>query len=87
MCELRRPLTGVSHALSILDPDAPVPAELAVFATHVRLELHFSVVIDEQPDVQCLRHAHIGYLLLFVQLLVDGQRIGTHLLVHCHTGF
>ena len=67
--------------------DHVVPAELAAFATHGRLELRFSDVIDEQPDMQCPRHEHIECLLLFVQLPVDEWRIGTQLLIHCNAGF
>jgi hypothetical protein len=41
---------GVTHVLSILDPNAPDPPELAVFAPHRRLILRFHDLIEPQPD-------------------------------------
>jgi hypothetical protein len=42
-CEL-----GVTHVLSILDPDAPEPPVFGSFGEHSRIELRFHDVIEER---------------------------------------
>ena len=37
---------GVTHVLSILDPDWPVPEAFGAFGEHRKLELRFHDVID-----------------------------------------
>jgi len=76
----------VSHAISILDPDAPVPDELADAAALQKLELRFHDIINERQGMQCPRPEHIERLLGFVRLL-PREAAGVHLLVHCHAGF
>jgi predicted protein tyrosine phosphatase len=77
---------NVSHVLSILDPDAPVPADFDAFDEHDRLELRFHDIIDEYPEMQCPQVEHIEQLLRFVRQTHD-RPAQTHLLVHCHAGF
>jgi len=43
---------GVSHVLSILDPDWPVPEAFGAFGEHSRLELRFHDVIDAQEFIE-----------------------------------
>ena len=38
---------NVSHVLSILDPEWPVPEAFGAFGEHARLELRFHDIIDE----------------------------------------
>jgi predicted protein tyrosine phosphatase len=73
---------GVTHVVSILDPDAPEPAAFATFPPHKRLELRFNDVIDP----------HLGYVLPHSRdiesLLEFGRELGprSHGLIHCHAG-
>jgi hypothetical protein len=39
---------GISHVLSILDPDWPVPEAFGSFGEHAKLELRFHDIIDAQ---------------------------------------
>ena len=74
---------GVSHVLSILDPEWPVPEAFGAFGEHAKLELRFHDVIEEHGgEVIAPRPEHVDELLSF------GRRLQTdeHLLVHCHAG-
>jgi predicted protein tyrosine phosphatase len=75
-------VAGVTHLLSILDPDLPAPQSLALFAVHRRLELRFHDVIEPQPGWVAPEAADVERLLAF------GAELGrqAHLLVHCHAG-
>ncbi len=74
---------GVSHVLSILDPEWPVPEALGTFGEHAKLELRFHDVIDEHcRNAVTPQREHVLKLLTFGRLL----GMGAHLLVHCHAG-
>jgi predicted protein tyrosine phosphatase len=74
---------GVSHVLSILDPEWPVPEAFGAFGEHAKLELRFHDVIEEHGDeVIPPQPEHVGELLAFGRHL----QTGAHLLVHCHAG-
>ena len=80
---------GVTHVLSILDPEFPVPEAFGAYGEHDRLELRFHDVIDERPGQIAPGPADIERLLLFGQRLIaqaDAAANGEHLLVHCHAG-
>ncbi len=76
----------VSHVLSILDPEWPVPEVFGTFGEHEKLELRFHDVIEECPGSIVPTPLHVEELLAF------GRRIGrepateAHVLVHCHAG-
>jgi predicted protein tyrosine phosphatase len=74
---------GVSHVLSILDPDWPVPEAFGSFGEHAKLELRFHDVIEEH-----CRNAVTPQRKHVVEVLTFGRRLGAgaHLLVHCHAG-
>ena len=77
----------VSHVLSILDPNWPVPDAFGAYGEHARLELRFHDVIEEHnPDMIAPRQEHIADLLAFGRGLLDEPRDDAHLLVHCHAG-
>ena len=78
---------GVSHVLSILDPEWPVPEAFGAFGEHAKLELRFHDVIEaSSPDVIAPRREHVAELLAFGRGLLEEPHDGAHLLVHCHAG-
>ncbi len=79
---------GVSHVLSILDPDWPVPDAFGTFGEHERLELRFHDVIelDDEDDMIPPRREHVERLLAFGRDMMAEPAPGAHLLVHCHAG-
>jgi predicted protein tyrosine phosphatase len=77
---------GVSHVLSILDPEWPVPDAFASYGAHERLELRFHDVIDDVPGMIAPQPSHVARLLAFGRDLAAEPAPGAHLLVHCHAG-
>jgi predicted protein tyrosine phosphatase len=77
---------GVSHVLSILDPEWPVPDTFGSFGEHARLELRFHDVIDEAPGMVAPRREHVDQILAFGRDLLAEQSGQASLLVHCHAG-
>jgi predicted protein tyrosine phosphatase len=77
----------VSHVLSILDPDWPVPNAFGAYGEHARLELRFHDVIEESnPDMIAPQLEHVADLLAFGGGLLVAPHDDAHLLVHCHAG-
>ncbi|HEV8679512.1 MAG TPA: protein-tyrosine-phosphatase [Stellaceae bacterium] len=75
---------GVTHVLSILDPEWPDPPAFADFPPHRRLALRFHDVIEPLPDRLAPSRADVERLLAFARELEEVA--GNHLLVHCHAG-
>jgi predicted protein tyrosine phosphatase len=75
---------GVTHVLSILDPDWPDPASFADFPPHRRLALRFHDIIEPAPGRYAPSREDVERLLAFGREL--GEPAGSHLLVHCHAG-
>lgn len=75
---------GVTHILSILDPDLADPPEFDHFPPHNRLALRFYDVIEPHPKRVAPARADVERLLEFGRE-VDAAP-GGHLLVHCHAG-
>ncbi len=80
-CEL-----GVTHVLSILDPDAPEPPVFGSFGEHSRVELRFNDVIEELPDRVVPGVQHLQEILALGRDLTASLATDAHLLVHCHAG-
>jgi predicted protein tyrosine phosphatase len=78
--------TGVTHVLSILDPEAPVPPAFGIYNNHHRLELRFHDVIEEVPPMDAPQRVHVEQLLDFGRDLISDPPESAHLLVHCHAG-
>jgi predicted protein tyrosine phosphatase len=78
---------NVSHIISILDPEWPVPEAFGAFGEHARLELRFHDIIDKQDaDMIAPRHEHVAALLSFGCRLLEEPQADVHLLIHCHAG-
>ncbi|APT58369.1 protein-tyrosine-phosphatase [Roseomonas gilardii] len=75
---------GVSHVLSILDPEWPVPESFGRFGEHRKLELRFHDVIEETPGMIRPEQEHVEQILAFGADLVAEPE--GRLLVHCHAG-
>lgn len=71
---------GVTHIVSILDPETPEPAELGIYPPHARLTLRFHDIIAPVPGMVAPEGAHVEALLDF------GCHYPAHMLVHCHAG-
>ncbi|WP_458097586.1 tyrosine phosphatase family protein [Roseomonas sp. WA12] len=79
---------GVTHVVSILDPDAPVPPELREYGPHKRLDLRFSDHINPAATRRApARREHVEALLAFAEAMVREKRKDAHLLVHCQGGW
>lgn len=75
---------GVTHVLSILDPEWPDPTAFAEFAPHHRLSLRFHDIIETEPGRLAPTRDNVARLLAFGHQLHESG--GGHLLVHCHAG-
>jgi predicted protein tyrosine phosphatase len=79
---------GVTHVLSILDPDWPDPDAFRQFDRHHRITLRFHDAIEPHPGLVLPTPAHTEAILAFGNSLAasaDRSDAG-HLLVHCHAG-
>lgn len=76
----------VSHVLSILDPEWPVPEVFGTFGEHEKLELRFHDVIEDRPGMAGPQPIHVEQLLAFGRGLDREPKPEAHLLVHCHAG-
>jgi predicted protein tyrosine phosphatase len=77
---------GVSHVLSILDPDWPVPEAFWAYDAHHRTTLHFHDIIEPHPDRVMPGVPHMEEILRFGRSLGRDGSADRHLLVHCHMG-
>ncbi len=75
---------GVTHVLSILDPEWPVPEAFDGFGAHHKLELRFNDVIEDTPGTLPPTEHHVRKLLAFGREMQDVP--AANLLVHCHAG-
>ena len=75
---------GVTHVLSILDPEWPDPEAFAAFAPHRRLALRFHDIIEPIPARLAPSREDVVRLLTFGREL--GEQTGSHFLIHCHAG-
>jgi len=77
---------GISHVLSILDPQWPVPDAFGSFGEHARLELRFHDIIEETPGMVLPRREHVEQVLAFGRDMMAEPSGQANLLVHCHAG-
>jgi predicted protein tyrosine phosphatase len=74
---------GVTHVLSILDPDWPEPPAFRAYDPHLRTTLYFHDAIEAAPGVVLPAVSDVEAILAFGRDL--GGDLG-HLLIHCHAG-
>jgi predicted protein tyrosine phosphatase len=79
---------GVTHVLSILDPQWPEPSAFAAYDPHHRTTLHFHDVVEPGPDVVLPEREHVEAILEFGTGMATEASLNRdpHLLVHCHMG-
>ncbi|APH72931.1 tyrosine phosphatase family protein [Aquibium oceanicum] len=78
---------GVTHVLSILDPDWPEPEGFRAYDRHHRTTLHFHDIIQPAPGRILPQPAHVEAVLEFGDKLAgEASADEGHLLVHCHMG-
>jgi predicted protein tyrosine phosphatase len=79
---------GVTHVLSILDPEWPDPTALSAYDPHHRATLYFHDAIEPGPDLVLPKPEHVAAILDFGRLMAEYGSIRgkAHLLVHCHMG-
>jgi predicted protein tyrosine phosphatase len=77
---------GVTHVLSILDPNWAEPDAFGAYDAHHRTTLRFHDVIEHGPDLVLPRADHVESILEFGRSLGHHHRENPHLLVHCHMG-
>jgi predicted protein tyrosine phosphatase len=75
---------GISHLISILDPEQPEPSSFYWERVPERLTLRFHDAIVPHPDFVLPTRADIAAILEFGQSVPAGDM--SHLLVHCHMG-
>ena len=76
---------GVSHVLSILDPDRADPTAFASYGTHHRITLRFHDAIAPAPDIVLPEREDVETILAFGrEAAATGGEV--HILVHCHVG-
>jgi predicted protein tyrosine phosphatase len=75
---------GVTHVLSILDPDFDDPPAFAAFPPHRRVALRFHDIIEPTPGRVAPELADVERLLAFGRELIEAPE--SHLLIHCHAG-
>jgi len=76
--------TGVSHVLSILDPDWPEPEAFRLFPPHRRVVHRFDDVLAAGGDAAPPELADVAAILGWGDVLATER--ADHVLVHCHAG-
>ena len=87
--ELGRHTTrGITHVLSIMDPDSPEPRIFETFQPHRRTTLRFHDEIDPGPNLILPQMQHLHTILAFGRSLAieAAEQGGPHVLAHCHMG-
>ena len=80
--------SGVTHVLSILDPERSDPNVFNTYRPHCRTTLRFHDEIDPGPNLVLPKIDHIECILSLGRSMSDDfEKCGKpHILVHCHMG-
>ncbi len=79
-------LAGVTHLVSILDPDREPLTAFDDYGPHHRIDLRFDDIVIELPERMAPVDRHLERVLAFGQRLAAEAGPDHHLLVHCHMG-
>lgn len=79
---------GVTHVLSLIDPNWPVLEAFQSYDSHHRTTLNFHDIIEPLDGKIMPKAAHVAEVLRFGEELAASReaRSDGHLLVHCHMG-
>ena len=79
---------GVTHVLSVLDPEREDPTIFGNFDPHERTILRFHDVIEDKEGRPAPTRADVEAILGYGETLIESRadRQDGHLLVHCHMG-
>jgi predicted protein tyrosine phosphatase len=79
---------GVTHVLSIIDPDMTEPDVFKTYQPHYRKVLRFHDEIDPAPNLILPQIEHIETIVAFGRSVAEDIGAGgeRHALVHCHLG-
>ena len=78
---------GVTHVLSILDPEWPEPESFGAYDPHHRLTLRFDDAIEPGPELKLPTRDDVQAIVDFGRrMIADVASDPCHLLVHCHAG-
>jgi predicted protein tyrosine phosphatase len=81
---------GVTHILSIHDPELADPPGFTDFPPHRRLSLRFNDIIEPEPHRVAPSREDVERLLEFGRELAEpppqDRQARPHLLIHCHAG-
>jgi len=79
---------GVTHVLSILDPETPEPDGFRGYQRHRRTTLRFHDIIEPAGSMLLPQPQHVEAVLAFGETLSPKGTAAAdaHLLVHCHMG-
>lgn len=79
---------GVTHVLSIIDPELPEPEGFRGYRRHHRATLRFHDIIEPAGSMLMPEPHHVEAVLAFGEELAAGGTVAAdaHLLVHCHMG-
>lgn len=79
---------GVTHVLSILDPQWPEPTAFSAYDPHRRTTLHFHDIVEPALDMVLPENKHVEAILEFGTGMATDAFLDRdpHLLVHCHMG-
>ena len=77
---------GVTHVLSIVDPDRAEHPAFALYGDHRRLTLRFHDEIEPSPEVVLPGRADVAAILAWGRDAFAARDADGHMLVHCHMG-
>lgn len=79
---------GVTHVLSILDPQWPEPTAFSAYDPHRRTTLHFHDIVEPALDMVLPENKHVEAIIEFGTGMATDAFLDRdpHLLVHCHMG-
>lgn len=79
---------GVTHVLSLLDPDWPEPQSFWAYDPHHRMTLRFHDAIEPGEELTLPQREDVEAILNFGRMpsRLEAKSENAHLLVHCHAG-